>query len=222
MDEARLPFATKKLYIIYVGITLCQRVTEKAKGKKTNVIAPKERTCRAFAAFDLPGEALAFIEGALANLGGGKKAPGKWVAPGNRHVTIHFLGETPIARSLELDAKLRELIARRGAPVFEVKGLGTFGRPPRTLFLDLLDPGGAAARLVAEFERENGLTPDKPWIPHLTLARFRAPAEGKAWQRLGLQIPAGFRFQATGAAVYTSELTPSGPIYRAVRDTPDV
>lgn len=176
--------------------------------------AAEKETHRAFAAFALPEAALervAEIGERLVAAG----VKGKWTRDGQWHVTVHFFGDQPVSRLRELARSMDAFRSRLKDVVFEMTGLDAFGRPPRVLFLELVDSDQAAARLVADFQRENALVPDKPWKAHLTLARFRSPDEAKTWTRVreGFSAPEPFRFAPTSLTLYTSELTRNGPVY---------
>jgi 2'-5' RNA ligase len=133
---------------------------------------------RLFIAIEIPGD----IRGALAAFVKElcRTAPqAKWVRAENLHVTLKFLGETEVRK---LGAIRRALGSIRTAqPVtLELCGLGFFPkeRRPRVFW------GGmeASANLKALAEDvDHSVHPlgfpleDRPFTPHLTLARFNPP-----------------------------------------------
>lgn len=107
-----------------------------------------------------------------------------WVKPGNIHITIRFLGDlgdSGVARAGEA--------MRRGAEGFAaipaaLGGLGAFPNlaRPRVLWAGLAagaEEATALARSVNGALQDAGFgRPDKPFRPHLTLARVRERARG--------------------------------------------
>lgn len=103
----------------------------------------------------------------------------RWTHPSDVHVTLHFLGDTPVSK---LDA-LREAAAVTAAESKPLSlGLtepGTFGPrdAPRILWCGIAEPDhpGALARLQAEMAprlAETGFEPEtRPFRAHVTLAR---------------------------------------------------
>jgi 2'-5' RNA ligase len=126
------------------------------------------------------------------------------------HITVAFLGHRPAG---ELPAVLRELReAAAGAPA-DLRLAPARYRETRSvamLVLDDLDGGATAlaqdvqARLerLGAYRRE-----DRPWLPHLTVARFRERP------RLALDRPAMGTFVPSDAAAYLSRLHPGGAQY---------
>jgi 2'-5' RNA ligase len=107
------------------------------------------------------------------------------VAAANLHLTLRFLGSVEAGTLERLAVSLREL----PFTPFEARlgGLGSFGRGSgvRVLWIGILAGGEELARLAAEIEwrcREAGLEPEeRPYSPHLTLARAR--------DRRGARVP---------------------------------
>jgi 2'-5' RNA ligase len=68
-----------------------------------------------------------------------------------------------------------------------------------------------AGELHGRLERLGVYTPERrPWLPHLTVARFRQPP------RLRLEPPAMGTFVPSDAAAYLSRLRPSGAQYEVL------
>lgn len=117
----------------------------------------------------------AFLEESLDH----RPLPGRAVAPRNWHVTLRFLGQT-VADDLD---RVLGLVASELAdePVFRLGfgGLGAFPRPERATVLWLaVDRGAEAVSGLAEMceaaAQRVGFAPDeRPFHPHLTLARIR-------------------------------------------------
>ena len=168
--------------------------------------------------FAAPVAATHALERALAQLerfGG----PVKPVAAANLHVTLKFLGETPEELVLQLVEVLRRVGA--GKPTREVRlhGLGAFP------FLDrpsVIWAGLRGAELLANTtaELEASLAPlgfpreERPFHPHLTLARVRAKPPREMLDYLRKQAAAEFGVATLGRLVlFRSDLRPAGPEY---------
>lgn len=148
----------------------------------------------------------------------------RWVAPEHLHLTLRFLGALTDAQVTRVVEAAREAAA--AASPFEVTlaGMGAFpsGRAPRAVWVGVTDGADRLAALAASLEaglRRRRLPPaDRPFRPHLTVARVRAEGrpvdlsavlpESEAC-RVGTQ-------RVEALAVMESTLRPSGPIYREV------
>jgi 2'-5' RNA ligase len=103
----------------------------------------------------------------------------KWVRAENLHVTLKFLGETELAK---LSALQNVLAAVRSAePVhLEFRGLGFFPneKRPRVFWAGLqvsANLKSLAADIDQAVHRLGFALEDRPFTPHLTLARFPLP-----------------------------------------------
>ncbi len=105
-----------------------------------------------------------------------EKDPGlRWTAPEQWHLTLAFLGEVPDDRRSELEDRL-ERAARRHPPLaLRFAGGGRFG--DRILFTRVdgdSEPLTRLAQSVAAAARRSRIpVDDRPYRPHLTLARSR-------------------------------------------------
>jgi 2'-5' RNA ligase len=148
----------------------------------------------------------------------------KWVRPGQVHLTLRFIGEVDAETTATLTERLHAVSA---APFpLRVGGVGVFPgrRRPRVLWVGA-DGGGGLATLHARVEsavREAGLTPDeKPFHPHLTLARLRRP--DPAWVRAFLSEHRDFdaeTFTVSRFHLYESRLLPEGATHLRLAEYP--
>lgn len=133
---------------------------------------------RLFVAVVPPAEPLQELEAALAPVRGSVPAL-RWSAPAGWHLTLAFLGDVGEDRLPDLSARLRRA-AGRAAP-FEIglRGGGRFGR--QVLWTGVGGDTTALTRLaasVAAAARRAGIpVEDRPYKPHLTLARSRTPID---------------------------------------------
>lgn len=108
-------------------------------------------------------------------------APASWNRNGVFHLTLKFLGSI---NQPQLSA-LSQAAARAVVNLFPfkivVKKTGTFPKhgPPRVLWLGIDDVSGGLAKLQASLEyqceREGFAKEERPFHPHITLARIRRP-----------------------------------------------
>lgn len=182
---------------------------------------------RSFVAIELPedvrrglGELVERLQGSGARL--------TWVKPEAMHLTLRFLGDVdpePLQRFQELLAKAYEGVER--FPL-EVRALGAFpnARRPSVLWVGVEPVDGELSRVQALAEgaaRSIGLPPEtRAFHPHLTLARVKDADQGaKAmpyWDRE--QAYEGGTFTAAGVTLFSSRLTPRGPIYERIQEFP--
>jgi 2'-5' RNA ligase len=143
-----------------------------------------------------------------------------WVDPGRMHLTVRFIGAADDATLSALRRILEpELDTARFA--LAVTGTGTFPPkgPPRVVWAGLHD---GCDRLVA-LEHEItarlstiGIPPeDRPYSPHLTLARVREPDGLRAATLLeGLQTHQFGESTIDAITLFESRLSPKGPTYQ--------
>jgi 2'-5' RNA ligase len=103
----------------------------------------------------------------------------KWVRPENIHITLKFLGETEISKLAAVQATLSAI--RSSQPVtLDFRGLGFFPNDKRA---KVFWAGMEASPNLPSFATEIDQTmhklgfplEDRPFTPHLTLARFQPP-----------------------------------------------
>ncbi len=175
---------------------------------------------RTFLALDLDERIREDIADARSHIGDhGAKI--KWVAPENQHVTLKFLGDV----ADDMIDQVRDLTSSIAADVnpfdFEVRGV--ISVPPkgrlRMLWIGIEDGTGKMAELHIKldsalagmgFPREN-----RAFKPHATLARVRfAPNPDALRQAADKFADQDFGTQQTDhVTIYSSQLTPQGPIY---------
>lgn len=182
-------------------------------------------TWRAFIAVDLTPEMrtqLDSLTGRMRRLTGQQTL--RFAAASGIHLTLKFLGEISTDLAGGLHAVLDEAASRvRPFPV-RVRGVGCFpsSRQPRVLWVGLEDHGGDLRTLQQAVETGSarlGLPKeDRPFSPHLTLARVRRDAgpEAAACVRFVLESEAGLdlgEMPIEAIHLFRSELRPSGAVY---------
>jgi len=144
-----------------------------------------------------------------AHLGGVRVVPREHL-----HVTLAFLGHRPAG---ELDAIVEELRAAAASAGPDLRLAAARYRETRSIAMLVLDDVGGGATALAEdvqgrlealgaYRREG-----RPWLPHLTVGRFRArPGLRLEPPRLGEAMGT---FVPSDAAAYLSRLHPKGAQY---------
>lgn len=148
----------------------------------------------------------------------------RWVPANQLHLTLAFVGELPQEQLEPLCTALAEV--RHPSFVVSVGRTGSFsyrGRP-RVLWIGV-EPHPALTRLAAQIKEATvgcGIPlEDRPFFPHISLARLKEPAphEVAAW----LDSSANDTFPLLPVreyVLYESTLTPRGAIHRLIRQFP--
>jgi RNA 2',3'-cyclic 3'-phosphodiesterase len=109
------------------------------------------------------------------------QAQASWSRAENTHLTIKFLGDIQTTRLSNLSNAAERAV--RGVPPFQitVDDTGVFPKhgAPRVLWIGVRDASGKLAELHNRFEEECAgegfVREEKPFHPHLTIARLRKP-----------------------------------------------
>jgi RNA 2',3'-cyclic 3'-phosphodiesterase len=147
-----------------------------------------------------------------------------WVAPDRMHLTLRFIGEVSDAQGALILNALREPLPM--AP-FTVRwhGLGAFPPrgAPRVLWIGVASGRDAlvqaedlvSGRLEAlEISRE-----DRPYSPHLTLARIREPAGLRTAPLVEKMDGDLGETHVEAITLFQSHLSPKGPTYVTLQQT---
>lgn len=175
-------------------------------------------TTRAFIAIHLPAEVQEVLGAVGQELA--PRVPDRavtWVKPDRMHLTLRFLGDTPVSRLDEL-AEMLDAVAAQYRPFqLQLDRLGAFPneRRPRVIWVGLGGDVQDAAALQKALDAALiplGWQPEgKPFSPHLTLGRVKRANDPirLPWGK-GV-APASF----TVGEIYLmeSQLHPQGPLY---------
>ena len=140
----------------------------------------------------------------------------RWSSPEQWHITLAFLGLVEGAGESVLLRELRR-IRLQGAPL-EIDGLGIFERVGILYAaVEVTQALSELQRATAEAVRASGLTlEDRPYRPHVTLARSKGRAGMQALKRLRplleQQRPRA-RWTAAEFVLYESQPSPGGSQY---------
>ncbi len=129
------------------------------------------------------------------------------------HLTLAFLGDVPRKRVDDLVEALAG-VPVEPSPIAGVDVLFLPGKgPKRVVALALADRDGRLARLQADVSRALAGTgvyepPRRPWLPHVTVARFRRP--GHPFSLQNVNIP---EFCVVRTVLYSSLLERAGAVH---------
>ena len=174
--------------------------------------AGKREQPRLFVALELPEPALSRLEVLK------KELPGiRWTPQENLHLTLRFIGETPV----EDVPAVREALRTVRAECFSLRmrGLGMFERGRQVILWAGLEPTpdlrALKQRVDAALAAKTGLTPTSGlFSPHVTLSRIQAPAPDAV--RLFVKRHVGeslAKFSVTSFTLFRSQLRPGGAIH---------
>lgn len=150
------------------------------------------------------------------------QAPGAkvtWIPAERLHLTVRFIGEVD---DRQADAVLDALAAPLAIPPFQLTlaGAGAFPKSgsPRVLWLGVTqgrEPLQAAERTISARLAALGIPEEeRPYSPHLTLARVREPARLRSAHLLeGLGDWAAGTVCIDAITLFHSRLSPKGPTY---------
>jgi RNA 2',3'-cyclic 3'-phosphodiesterase len=179
-----------------------------------------EKRARLFVALELPG----FVKKALDQLQDqirNSRLDAKWTAVENIHLTLKFLGSTPVSTMDAIDSQLAAAVAGISPVTLRAQGLSVFPgvQRPRVLWTGV---GGETDRLALLQQRvEENLSAigfekeDRKFTAHLTLARFKGKVDPETVISAITQYGGYVSDPYTVDAVYLieSRLSPQGPVY---------
>ena len=185
---------------------------------------------RLFVAIELPGEvrdALSRLQHELQRRGLEKL---RWVRPEGIHLTLKFLGETPVERVSAIKDALDETVRGVQTQELSLGTMGTFGGPgnPRVFWVDLLGdlkPLLALQRSVDDALAKIGFPREgRAFSPHLTLARVRPETAREVaaaiTEALNNSPPPSAMIPVREVSLMRSTLRPSGAVYERLAAFP--
>jgi RNA 2',3'-cyclic 3'-phosphodiesterase len=135
----------------------------------------QDRSVRAFVALTLPDTVLAELAEAVAPLRAAAHPGLRWTPAAQWHVTLAFLGEIDETVLPSLTERLARAARRHPPTALALGSGGRFG--DRVLWIRVAGGGDALRRLagsVGAAARRSGIAvEDRPYRPHVTLARAR-------------------------------------------------
>lgn len=185
-----------------------KRLAEDAASRRSERDVGKQRL---FLAVPLPGDVITLADAVIRRLQH-EAWPVRWIAPGNAHVTLHFLGDVEPENAQLLRLALPEVVNRHTRFRLRTADLGVFPnmKRPRIIWLGLWGP----AHRLESLQQDIGATlsvlgfepEERDFHPHITLGRVRND------HRLsGRDLPAKIRSRLEQAA-RTGEVSHDHPL----------
>lgn len=179
---------------------------------------------RSFVAIELPEEAKKGLARLRKQLERDEHRFVKWVDPGGIHLTLKFLGNIPSKRVTEITEAMGKAVQGISPFRLEISGLGAFPslKQARVLWVGI---GGELDQLstlqqnidsvlaALGFARE-----ERPFVPHLTLARVREGASLPERRSFGELVGSAafedkYPIEVEAVRLMRSQLTPAGALY---------
>jgi 2'-5' RNA ligase len=189
-----------------------------AKPLNREFMSTPDESWRVFIAIELPASVRKKLKDHLEHLRESvPDARASWSREENLHLTLKFLGDTPVSR-IETLSQVAKRAASNVIP-FEliVSGVGAFPPrgQPRVLWIGIEDLSGQLGKLQQALEdecnKEGFARETRPFHPHLTIARLRRPQGSR--QLAALHEEMGFEAEtvrASALVVVRSELRSEG------------
>jgi len=155
---------------------------------------------------------------------GGRMSGLSWVKPGNMHITIRFLGDLGDSGVRRAGESARRGAESHAAFPARLGGAGAFPTMdrPRVLWAGLAEGAEQATALARsvnlELQQDGFGPPDKPFRPHVTLARVRERAQGLEAFRTYAPPPAPESALLDRIVVMKSDLHPAGARYTPLEE----
>lgn len=182
---------------------------------------PEAKPLRLFVAADPPPRLERAIDEAAAPWK--DRIPGaRWLRAESRHITLKFLGETWPRLRPAVEEACRETAAAAEPFDVSLSGMGVFPGPSRArvLWVGIDDPREGLAALAAGLEerlRGEFPTERRGFTPHLTVARFKRPADVRehadALSETAVEEPG---FTVDRLVLFRSHLGRGGAVYESL------
>ncbi len=156
----------------------------------------------------------------------------RWVDPAGIHLTLAFLGELTNEQLVEAMRAVEVVAPSIAAFDYRLANVGVFGSQPqpRVIWIGIEEPSGTLLRLHRvlnhELEQRGFAVDTRPFSPHLTLSRVKAPLKPEEIQTLQRFLGDKSRFAASLSNhvsqinVMKSELLRTGAKYVCLKAYP--
>ncbi len=187
----------------------------------------KIETVRAFIAIELPPELKQYLASLQKKLKAEKQPRIKWVKPEGIHLTLKFLGDIDMSMVKPVTQAMADAAAEASSFKLGVQQPGAFPNLQRVQVV-WVGLGGEVDKLKQLHKKLDadlvklGFTPEnRPFKPHLTLARLGNEASAEQRQQLGdlitaTRLEAALPIEVSAISLMKSQLTRAGAIYSRI------
>jgi len=185
--------------------------------------APDE-SWRVFIAIELPAKVRRKLKAHIDRLRESvPEASASWSREDNLHLTLKFLGDTPVSQIETLSQAAKSAASQLSSFELVIKGCGAFPSrgQPRVIWIGIEDRSGQLGKLHHGLEQECAQAgfarEQRPFHPHLTIARIRKPHGSRQLAIMHEEI--GFEAETVSVsalAVVRSELSSKGSRHTAI------
>lgn len=149
----------------------------------------------------------------------------RWVKPENLHITLKFLGETPI-ESIGVIKKLMYDLSANVAPFsIKVSGTGIFGSryKPRVIWFRIEEQMRLitlASEIVNKLETAGFPIDRQNFVPHLSLGRLKKIEHKENFQKAIDTVKEVFiqDILVSRVTLFESRLLPAGVVYKTIEE----
>jgi 2'-5' RNA ligase len=192
-------------------------------------------TIRSFVSVELPSEIRDLLESRQSDLrtAMGRAAQSvRWTRPDSVHLTLQFLGDIPSSSTSQIATAIAEACSHARPLILSLGHTGAFPNlnRPRVIWIGLegdIDPLRALAASISHHLKPLGFKPDKPFQPHITLARIRETARPDELHAISHTLTSTTNlptpsppFTAQSVSLMQSHLQPGGSVYTQLANIP--
>jgi 2'-5' RNA ligase len=184
----------------------------------------REILWRVFCAVEVPQSARERVLAHIARLQEAvPEVKASWIRDANLHLTLKFLGDTPQTSVADFSAAAARAVAAVAPFSIRLEQTGVFPKQgqPRVLWIGINDSSGKLGELHTQLEdeamKEGFEKDDRPFRPHLTIARLRQPHHAGALATAHKQMEfSPLEVPASELLVIRSELSSAGSRYSVI------
>ncbi|HOW27477.1 MAG TPA: RNA 2',3'-cyclic phosphodiesterase [Elusimicrobiota bacterium] len=151
----------------------------------------------------------------------------RWTPPSQQHFTLKFLGETDARWVDPIVDALKNCLSDQASFDIECKGLGVFPDEQHARILWIGTGRGGDTLSTLAGKTEDGLAriglprADRPFEPHLTIARFKRPVNASSMDAyLSSKDRLFLSFPVSKVSLFKSDLRADGPIHTELAAIP--
>jgi len=151
-----------------------------------------------------------------------KDYPVKWTNSDKFHLTLRFLGNLEVNEANKLSSELENIKPGFENLKFETSGIGFFpnAKYPNVVFADLKETNNNSEKLVVKIDeviKIFGISPDKKFVPHITLGRFKHERKRKVNENININFN-NFEIEFRSFYLMKSILKSGGPEYEVIKE----